>query len=110
MTHAADLRRVAARLRLEAEDLERVAETLEKETERSESGPEPLLDTEGVCRLIGASEPKVKAFVAAGMPAIPSGGQKRFERVAVLDWLRAGHGKGVVTVGEKRSSNEMEPC
>jgi hypothetical protein len=62
------------------------------------AGPEPLLDRAGVGRLIGASLPKVDAFVAAGMPALPSGGQLRFERSAVLQWLREGHGAGVVTV------------
>ncbi|MCC6525111.1 MAG: helix-turn-helix domain-containing protein [Polyangiaceae bacterium] len=65
---------------------EAVAPVLEQLTAR---GPEPLLDTEGACLLLGCSPPTLRKLRAEGLPVVMVGDAPRFERDAVLAWLRA---------------------
>ena len=53
------------------------------------SGPPPLLDRVGIGKALGVSVATVDRLVRQGMPHVLVAEARRFELLAVLEWLRA---------------------
>lgn len=50
--------------------------------------PPALLDVEGLCRTLGISRSKLAGLRREGLPTIMVGESPRFERDAVMAWVR----------------------